>query len=87
MVAAEVQNLLKKPGKLKILPEKRSRDKYYRYHKDHSHDTEDYFKLKIVIESSSRKDISLSLLVIIDKYGRMPDLLSSSNPSTSSTWY
>ena len=50
MTTAEAQNLLKKPTKLKSLPEKRNRDKYYRYHKDHGHDTGDCFKLKIAME-------------------------------------
>ena len=50
MVAAKVQNLLKKPGKMKSPPEKRNKDKYCRYHKDHGHDTEDCFRLKIAIE-------------------------------------
>ena len=50
IVVAEAQNLLKKPGKIKSLPEKRNRDKYYEYHKDHGHNTEDCFKLKIAIE-------------------------------------
>ena len=50
MVAAEAQNLLKKRGKLKSPPKKRNRNKYYRYHRDHGHDTEDCFRLKIVIE-------------------------------------
>ena len=50
MVIAEAQNLLKKSGKLKNLPKKRSQDKYCRYRKDHNHETEDCFKLKIAIE-------------------------------------
>ena len=50
MTAAEDQNLLKKPAKLKSPPEKRNQDKYCRYHKDHGHDIGDYFKLKIAIE-------------------------------------
>ena len=51
-----MHNLLKKLGKLKSLPEKRSRDKYYRYHKDHDHDTEDCFKLKFIIEKLIKKE-------------------------------
>ena len=50
MVVVEAQNLLKKWGKMKSPAEKRNRDKYYQYHRDHSHDTEDYFRLKIAIE-------------------------------------
>ena len=41
---------MKKPGKLKSPPERRNRDKYCRYHRDHGHDTEDSFRLKIAIE-------------------------------------
>ena len=50
MVVVEAQNLLKMSGKLKSSPEKRNRDKYCRYYRDHGHDTEDYFRLKIAIE-------------------------------------
>ena len=55
MVVAEAQNLLKKPAKLKRSPEKRNRDEYCRYHKDHGHDTEDCFKLKVAIEKLIKK--------------------------------
>ena len=34
------------PGKLKGDPNKRSRDKYYRFHLDHGHDTTDCYDLK-----------------------------------------
>ena len=34
------------PGKLKGDPNKRSRDKYYRFHRDHGHDTTDCYDLK-----------------------------------------
>ena len=34
------------PGKLKRDPNKRSRDKYCRFHQDHNHDTSDYYDLK-----------------------------------------
>ena len=50
MVAAERQNLLRAPIKMKGPPGKRNQDKYCRYHRDHGHDTEDYFRLKIAIE-------------------------------------
>ena len=50
MAIAEAQNLLKKPNKLKSSPEKRDREKYCRFHKDHGHNTKDYFRLKIDIE-------------------------------------
>ena len=34
------------PGKLKSDPTKRSRNKYYRFHRDHGHDTADCYDLK-----------------------------------------
>ena len=34
------------PGKLKGDPSKRSRDKYYCFHRDHRHDITDYYDLK-----------------------------------------
>jgi len=34
------------PGKLKGDPSKRSRDKYYRFHRDHGHNTSDCYDLK-----------------------------------------
>ena len=49
-MAVEAQNLLKKSGKMKSLPEKRNKNKYCRYHRDHDHDTVDCFRLKIAIE-------------------------------------
>ena len=33
-------------GKLKGDPSKRSRDKYYHFHRDHSHDTSECYNLK-----------------------------------------
>ena len=50
MVAAEDKNLLRKPSKMKSPSEKRNKDKYCRYHKDHGHYTDDCFRLKIAIE-------------------------------------
>ena len=43
------------PGKLKGDPNKRSRDKYYRFHQDHSNDTTDYYDLKQQIEALIRQ--------------------------------
>ena len=39
------------PGKLKGDPNKRSRDRYYRFHHDHGHDTADCYDLKQLIEA------------------------------------
>ena len=38
-------------GKLKSDPSKRSRNKYYRFHRDHGHDTADCYDLKQQIEA------------------------------------
>ena len=43
------------PGKLKGDPNKRSRDKYYRFHHDHDHDTADCYDLKQQIEALIRQ--------------------------------
>ncbi|XP_023926394.2 uncharacterized protein LOC112037809 [Quercus suber] len=43
------------PSKLKGDPNKRSRDKYYRFHRDHGHDTADYYNLKQQIEALIRQ--------------------------------
>ncbi|XP_023927290.1 uncharacterized protein LOC112038689 [Quercus suber] len=42
------------PGKLKGDPNKRSRDKYCHFHRDHVHDTIDYYDLKQQIEALIR---------------------------------
>ena len=42
------------PGKLKGDPNKRSRDKYCRFHRDHGHDTSDYYNLKQHIKALIR---------------------------------
>jgi len=44
------------PGKLKGDPSKRSRDKYCRFHRDHGHDTFDYYDLKQEIEALIRQE-------------------------------
>ena len=49
MAATKTQNLLKNLTKLKSPLENRSRNKYCQYHKDHGHDTEECFKLKVEI--------------------------------------
>ena len=43
------------PGKLKGDPNKWPRDRYCRFHRDHGHDTADYFDLKQQIEALIRK--------------------------------
>ena len=43
------------PSKLKGNPNKRSGDKYYRYHHDHGHDTTDCYDLKHQIEALIRE--------------------------------
>ena len=39
------------PGKLKGDPNKRSKDKYYCFHRNHEHDTANYYDLKQQIET------------------------------------
>ena len=48
------QKALTFPGKLKGDPNKRSRDKYCRFHCDHGHDTADCYDLKQQIEALIR---------------------------------
>ena len=43
------------PGKLKGDPNKRSKDKYCRFHHDHGHDTVDCYDLKQQIEALIRQ--------------------------------
>ena len=43
------------PGKLKSDPNKRSRNKYCRFHRDHGHDTTDCYDLKQQIEALIRQ--------------------------------
>ena len=50
MATAEAQNPLKQPSKLKSPPEKRDWEKYCQFHRDHGHNTEDCFRLKMAIE-------------------------------------
>jgi hypothetical protein len=45
---------LKWPGKLHSNPTKRSKDLYYRFHRDHGHTTEDCYVLKEQIEALIR---------------------------------
>lgn len=48
---------IKWPERIHTLLEKRSHDKYYRFHWDHRHDTNDYFNLKEQIEALGRQQI------------------------------
>ena len=45
------EEVLTYPGKLKGDPNRRSRDKYCRFRRDHSHDTTDCYDLKQQIEA------------------------------------
>ena len=45
------EEVLTYPGKLKGDPNRRLRDKYCRFHRDHSHDTTDCYDLKQQIEA------------------------------------
>ncbi|XP_057506533.1 uncharacterized protein LOC130789734 [Actinidia eriantha] len=40
------EEFIKWPRKIKIDPQKRNRNKYCEFHRDHGHNTEDYFQLK-----------------------------------------
>lgn len=42
---------IKWPERIRAPPEKRNRDKYYRFHQDHGHETNDCFDLKEQIEA------------------------------------
>ncbi|XP_022143561.1 uncharacterized protein LOC111013429 [Momordica charantia] len=45
-----MEKLLKRPEKLRGDPEKRNKDKYYRFHRDHGHNTTSCWELKHQIE-------------------------------------
>ncbi|XP_065629328.1 uncharacterized protein LOC136067423 [Quercus suber] len=49
------EGVLPFPGKLKGDPNKRFRDKYCRFHRDHGHDTTNYYNLKQQIEALIRQ--------------------------------
>ena len=66
MAAAEAQNLLKKPKKLKSPLKKRDREKYCRFHRDHGQNTKDCFRIKITIEKLIERG-HLAELVTNDK--------------------
>ena len=46
----EKENFLEKPQSTRTPPTKRSKNKYYRYHRDHGHNTKDCIQLKDAIE-------------------------------------
>ena len=46
---------LKWPEKMRGDPNKRNRNKYYRFHKDHGHDTDECYNLKQHIENLIRQ--------------------------------
>ena len=49
------EGMLTFPGKQKGIPNKRSRDKYCRFHRDHGHNTVDSYDLKQQIETLIRQ--------------------------------
>ena len=49
------EEVLTFPGKLKGDPNKRSKDKYCRFHRDHGHNTADCYDLKQQIEALIRQ--------------------------------
>ena len=49
------EGMLTFSGKLKGVPNKRSRDKYCRFHRDHGHDIADNYDLKQQIETFIRQ--------------------------------
>ncbi|XP_065617013.1 uncharacterized protein LOC136062168 [Quercus suber] len=53
---------LKWPEKLKGDPNKRNRNKYCRFHKDHGHDTDEWFDLKQQIENLIRQGKLINFL-------------------------
>ena len=55
LMQIKVEGALTFPSKLKGDPNKRSRDKYYRFHHDHDHDTADCYDLKQQIEALIRQ--------------------------------
>ena len=51
MQIKDEEEALTYPGKLKGDPNRRSKDKYYRFHRDHGHDTTYCYDLKQQIEA------------------------------------
>ena len=55
MIQIKDEGALTFPGELKGDPNKRSRDKYCRFHRDHDHDTANCYNLKQQIEALIRQ--------------------------------
>ena len=55
LMQIKVEGALTFPDKLKADPNKRSRDKYCRFHRDHNHNTTDCYNLKQHIEALMRQ--------------------------------
>ena len=55
LIQIKDEGVLTFPDKLKGDPNKRSRDKYRHFHRDHSHDTVDCYDLKQQIEALIRQ--------------------------------
>ena len=55
LMQIKVEGALTFPDKLKADPNKRLRDKYCRFHRDHNHDTTDCYNLKQHIEALIRQ--------------------------------
>ena len=45
------EGVLTFPGKLKVDPNKRSKDKYYHFHHDHDYDTSNCYDLKQLLKA------------------------------------
>ena len=55
LMQLEGQNVLRQPRPIRTPPDRRSRRKYCRYHRDHGHFTDDCFELKEEIEALIRQ--------------------------------
>ena len=51
----EKDNLLRRPYPMKAPPSTHNKNKYCRFHRDHGHDTENYYALKNEIEELIRR--------------------------------
>ena len=63
-VLMEIKNkeFVKLQEKIKTKPFKRNKKKYYEFHRDHGHNTEDYFQLKEQITDLIKRGYSTKLL-------------------------